>query len=237
MMRTSETLVCLKSTPYYHCVSQCVPRAWLCGEDPYTGQSFEHRRQWVLDRIQELVDIFAIDLCAYAILSNHFHVVLHVDVEKAKGWTEQQVAEQWGRLYKGHALADRYLGGEMMSKAEWLVLSELIEKWRLRLYDIGWFMHCMNEYLALRANTEDQCIEKFWDGCFTSPVLVEEGALLTYMNNVDLNPFRADLVKTPVRLDFNSIQERIEAYAKHQNRRKVKQAPKLQSRNIYPFKK
>jgi hypothetical protein len=55
---------------------------------------------------------------AYAILSYYFHVVLHVDVDKAKDWSDRQVIEQWARLCKGHALADRSLAGEVMSKAE-----------------------------------------------------------------------------------------------------------------------
>jgi REP element-mobilizing transposase RayT len=237
MTRARETLVCLESTPFYHCISRCVRRAWLCGEDPYTGQSFEHRRQWVLDRMRELVDIFAIDVCAYAILSNHFHVVLHVDAEKAKGWTDQQVIEQWCRLYKGHLLADRYLAGEVMSKAECTALSELIEKWRLRLYDISWFMRCMNEHLAQRANAEDQCKGRFWEGRFKSQALLDEGALLTCMSYVDLNPIRAGLAKTLEQSDFTSIQERIEAYAKHQSGRKAKQVPKQQPTKLYPFKR
>ncbi|MEW8003224.1 MAG: transposase [Candidatus Thiodiazotropha sp.] len=54
MTRARETLISLEATPYYHCISRCVRRAWLCGEDPYTGQSFEHRRQWVLERLREL---------------------------------------------------------------------------------------------------------------------------------------------------------------------------------------
>jgi hypothetical protein len=157
MMRAREPLVCLDSTPYYHRISRCVRRAWLCGEAPYTGQSFEHRRQWVLDRMRKLVNIFAINVCAYAILSNHFHVVLHVDVDKAKDWSDRQVIEQWTRLYKDHMLAGRHLAGEVMSISEWLTLSELIEKWRLRLYDISWSMRCMNEHLAQRTNAEDQC--------------------------------------------------------------------------------
>jgi hypothetical protein len=98
------------------------------------------------------VNIFAFDLLAYAILSNHYHIVLHVDADKAKDWTDQQVIERWTQLYKGHFLVDRYLAGEVMSKAEWASLSELIEKWRLRLHDISLFMCCMTKYLAQRAD-------------------------------------------------------------------------------------
>ncbi|MET0123728.1 MAG: hypothetical protein ABW124_22075, partial [Candidatus Thiodiazotropha sp. 6PLUC9] len=92
-------------------------------------------------------EIFAIDICAYAILSNHYHVVLHVDSQKAKAWSEHEVILQWTQLYKGHLLADRYLSGNSMTTAERAALSELIEEWRLRLYDISWFMRCLNEHL------------------------------------------------------------------------------------------
>ena len=129
MTRARKTLVSLESTPFYHCISRCVRWAWLCGEDPYTGENFEHRRQWVLDRLRQLSEILAIDICAYAILSNHYHVVLHVDREKANSWTEQQVISFWTQLYKGHLLADRYLAGETLCGAERAALSELIEEW------------------------------------------------------------------------------------------------------------
>ncbi|MEW8000853.1 MAG: alpha-amylase family glycosyl hydrolase [Candidatus Thiodiazotropha endolucinida] len=237
MTRARETLISLEATPYYHCISRYVRRAWLCGEDPYTGQCFEHRRHWVLDRLQELVDIFAIDVCAYAIMSNHYHVVLHVDEDKAKGWTDQQVIEQWYRLYKGHMLAARYLAGEVLSKAEWTALSELVGEWRSRLYDISWFMRCLNEHLAQQANAEDNCKGRFWEGRFKSQALLDEGALLTCMSYVDLNPIRAGLAKTPESSDFTSIQERIEAYGKQKHASKAKRSPQKQSTKLYPFKK
>jgi REP element-mobilizing transposase RayT len=234
MTHTRETLISLKATPYYHCLSRCVRRAWLCGEDPYTEQSFEHRRQWVLDRLRELADIFAIDVCAYAILSNHFHLVPHVDADKAKGWTDQQIIEQWTRLYKSHMLADRYIAGEVMSKAELAALSELIEEWRQRLYDISWFMRCMNEHLALKANAEDNCEGRFWEGRFKSQALLDEGAVLTCMSYVDLNPIRAGLAKTPERSDFTSIQERIQAYVSQKGSISADLAPILQRLGLNP---
>ncbi|MEL0586838.1 MAG: hypothetical protein AAES65_18405 [Candidatus Thiodiazotropha sp. (ex. Lucinoma kazani)] len=171
MTRARETLVSLEVTPYYHCISRCVRCAWLYGDDPYTGHSFEHRRQWMLDRLRTLLDIFAINVCN-AIMSNHYQVVLHVDVDKAKGLTDQQIIEQWNRLYKGHMLADRYLTGEVVSMTERAVLSELIDEWRLRIYDISWFMLCMNEYIAQRANAEDLCKRRFWEGRLKSQAVL-----------------------------------------------------------------
>lgn len=55
--------ISLQDTPYYHVVSRCVRRAFLCGEDAHSGQSYEHRRQWVVDKLGELSRLFAIGVC------------------------------------------------------------------------------------------------------------------------------------------------------------------------------
>jgi hypothetical protein len=101
----------------------------------------------VLDRLRYLTDVCAINVCAYTILSNRFHVLLHVDVDKVQDWTDRQVIEQWNRLYNGHVLVDRYLAGEAMSNAEWEELSKLIEKWRTRIDDIS-MVHALNEPIS-----------------------------------------------------------------------------------------
>ena len=47
----------------YHCVNRCVRRAWLCGDDPVSGRSYQHRKDWIRDRLEELAGSFAVDVC------------------------------------------------------------------------------------------------------------------------------------------------------------------------------
>jgi len=56
--------ISLAATRCYHCVCRCVQRAFLCGLDAATGNSFEHRRQWIEDKLFDLAQIFCIDLYA-----------------------------------------------------------------------------------------------------------------------------------------------------------------------------
>lgn len=162
MPKPRYTQVSLQATPYYHCVSRCVRRAFLCGSDTHTGISYEHRRQWIEDKLLELPKVFAIDICAYAVMSNHYHVVLHVNFECAMNWDRETVIQRWQLLFSGNTLAQRFSKGEKLLKVELELLDKLVEQWRKRLMDISWFMRVLNEAIARQANSEDGCTGRFW---------------------------------------------------------------------------
>ncbi|MES9864936.1 MAG: transposase [Candidatus Thiodiazotropha sp. LLP2] len=216
MPKPRKVQILLEETPYYHCVSRCVRRAFLCGVDSLTGKSYEHRRQWIVDRIMLLTDIFAIDTCAYTVMHNHYHVILHVDVERAAEWSELAVIERWERLFSLPVIIQRYLAKETLSQAERDSVSELITKWRRRLHSISWFMRCLNEPIARKANQEDECTGRYWEGRYKSQALLDEKALAACMAYVDLNPVRAGIADTPEQSEHTSIKART---------RKLKQNP------------
>ncbi len=226
MTQARSAQIDLASTPYYHIVSRCVRRAFLCGKDKYTGKCFEHRRNWLLDRVKLLSSVFAIDIAAYAIMSNHYHLVLRVDKDRALNWSTDEVIVNWYRLYKSNVLVDRYRNKEELSEAQVRLVNGLVNVWRRRLHDISWFMKNLNEYIARKANREDKCTGKYWEGRFKSQALLDDVALLSCMAYVDLNPIRARTANTLPGSDFTSIQARLRQYSGYQRQTKLRREGK-----------
>ncbi|MEA5446473.1 transposase [Gammaproteobacteria bacterium AB-CW1] len=227
MPTARKELVCLDATPYYHVVSRCVRRAFLCGVDSVTGRSYEHRKEWIVERLTELSELFAVDLCSYAVMSNHTHLVLRLDPETAEEWSEEEIMERWDRLFSLPVLVQRYRRAQTTSRAESEAAQKKIEAWRERLSDLSWFMRCLNEPIARQANAEDGCTGRFWEGRFKSQALLDEAALLTCMAYVDLNPIRAAIARTPEQSDFTAIQQRIREVMALKDRKPPENGPRL----------
>jgi REP element-mobilizing transposase RayT len=214
MPRPRRTQVSIEDTPWYHCCSRVTRRAFLFGNDELTGRNYDYRRDWVESQLLKLGDIFAIDIAAYAVMSNHLHVVLQIDIELANRWTDREVVEQWHQLFNGTELTQRFAKGELVEERNLAQLRYSIAQYRSRLCDISWFMRCLNEPIARMANKEDKCTGRFWEGRFKSQALLDEAAVLACMAYVDLNPIRAKMAATPEQSDYTSIQQRIRAAVK-----------------------
>jgi REP element-mobilizing transposase RayT len=211
MPQPRSSQISLSDTPYYHCISSCVRRSFLCGVDKYSGQSYEHRREWVEKRMLFLSSVFAIDICAYAVMSNHVHMVLHVDVKQTQAWSDNNVVQRWHRLHLGTLLTQMFVRGDTISQGQQQTLDNTITEYRRRLHDISWFMRNLNEHIAREANKEDDCRGRFWEGRFKSQALLDDAALLSCMAYVDLNPIRAKIADTPDTSKYTGIQKRLES--------------------------
>jgi len=131
--------------------------------------------------------------------SNHYHLVLRVDEALACDWSDEEVVQRWSLIYP----RDAKLNANKKLK---------VIEWRRRLYDLSWFMRCLNEPFARAANKEDNCKGRFWESRFKSQALLDEGAVLSAMVYVDLNPIRAGIANTPEESEFTSIYDRIKNF-------------------------
>ncbi len=210
MPRPRHQQISLADTPYYHIISRCVRRTFLCGQDHATGKSYEHRRGWIEERIRLLASLFTVDVAAYAVMSNHYHLVIKLSPEQGDTWSNDEVLARWCCLYQGPPLVQRYQQGEDLSEAELRRVHQYAETFKNRLTDLSWFMKCLNEPIARKANQEDDCTGHFWESRFKSQPLETEEALITCMAYVDVNPIRAAIADTPETSDYTSIKERIQ---------------------------
>lgn len=222
MAQPRHEQVSLSETPSYHVVSRCVRRAFLCGRDQFTGMNYEHRRGWIEERMLALSNIFAIDIAAYAVMSNHYHIVLRVDAGRGMDWGTDEVLKRWTQLFNGPSSVQRYLseGPERLSAAEATQVEEHAELYRARLHDLSWFMRVLNESIARQANQEDGVKGRFWEGRFKSQALLDEQALLAAMAYVDLNPVRAGIAQDLQGCEFTGIARRIRNVARTQAQRR-----------------
>ena len=194
----------------YHCFSRCVRRAFLYGFDTLTRRDYSHRKAWLVKRLRQLASIFAVDVCAYAVMANHYHTVLRTRPDIVANWSDQEVATRWLKLFPRHS---RTKGVPVEKQIRALThCPERIATLRRRLSSLSWFMGRLNEYIARAANKEDEVKGRFWESRFKCQALLDEAAIAACMVYVDLNPIRAGLAATPEESDFTSIQERIRAW-------------------------
>jgi len=195
---------------FYHVVSRCVRRSWLCGIDLVTGKNYKHRKKWLVDRLHFLAQYFAIEVHAYSIMSNHFHLVLFYDPKAHHRWTDEQVADRWLAV-----CPPRTWRGEIdilsipVEKARILADPDRLSHVRGQLGSMSAFMKHLKQPIARRANMEDGCKGHFFEQRFYSGALLSERAIIAAMTYVDINPIRAKIAETLAQCEDTSIAERL----------------------------
>ena len=203
MTTARSELVDLDVTRYYHCISRCVRRAFLCGE------GYEHRKQWIEDRLELLANNFAIAVCGFSVMDNHLHVLVRLDPDVAKQWSDEEVVRRWIAVYPPRTLdvddpkiLRMWIDHELSDESK-------VTKYRQRLTDLGWLMKALKEPLARLANKEDDCKGTFWESRYKSIAILDEEALLATCAYIDLNPVAAGIAATPETSRHTSVRQRV----------------------------
>ena len=211
-------LVDLEMTRYYHCISRCVRRAFLCGE------GFEHRKTWIEERLELLAGNFSVSVCGFAIMDNHLHVLCRLDPGVAEKWSDGEVVRRWIAVYPPPTLDvdDPKVVGMWVDRL--CKDAEKVARYRQRLDDLGWFMKALKEPLARMANKEDDCKGTFWESRYKSIAILDEEALLATCAYIDLNPVAAGIAATPEKSPHTSVKQRVEHAKESGAIRNVRQA-------------
>lgn len=197
-------LVDLEITRYYHCISRCVRRAFLCGD------GFEHRKAWIEERLELLAGNFAVSVCGFSIMDNHLHVLCRLEPGIAESWTDEEVVRRWIAVYPPRTLdVDDPKVVQMWIDHECKDAAKVV-RYRKRLQDLGWFMKALKEPLARMANKEDDCKGTFWESRYKSIAILDDEALLATCAYIDLNPFAAGIAATPEKSPHTSVKQRVE---------------------------
>lgn len=195
-----------------HVMNRVVRRCYLMGFDPVSGKNYDHRKQWIEDQLDRLAGYFGIDLLNYAILSNHFHLMLRSRPDVVKTWTDRQVADRWLRLCPiSRAKDDSPRAPTEVELNSICSDKQQLKEIRLRLSDISWWMRLLCQRIAQWANREDAQRGKFWQSRYKAVRLLDEAAILAGAAYIDLNPVRAAIAETLESSGFTSVQRRIAA--------------------------
>ncbi len=170
----------------------------MCGRDPYSGKRYDHRKEWLKDRLFHLAKYFSVELDAFAIMSNHFHLVVYYDPLACNQWTDDEVAYRWVEAFPPrltNAGAGDLEARKSLMRDRLKEQPEQLLSLRRRLGSLSAFMKHLKQPIAWRANQEDDCRGHFFEGRFYSGALLNEAAVLAAMAYVDLNPVRAKITR------------------------------------------
>ena len=200
----------------YHCYSRCVQRAFLCGEDAYTGINYEHRRTWIQLLLQYQATVFAVDVGNYSILSNHQHLIARTRPDIAATWNDEEVAWRW-KLAWPRWDGERWWREPTDEEVqEVLANAARIPKLRANLASLSWFLARWKEPIAKLANAESSCKGHFYEQRFGSREFYDDPANLCGNVYLDLNQLQAGMADSLEQCNCSAIQDRLRAWRRRE---------------------
>jgi hypothetical protein len=201
----------------FHIYARCIRRCFLLGHDEESGKDYSGRKNWIPLRLAALRKTFMIDIFAYGVMSNHYHIILNNRPDLVKNLSTKEVVSRWLLLHPTVAMKDEKRFKPTSTEIAKFIEDFDIDEIRLRLSDISWFMRELNQYIAVKANREEGLTGAFFDGRFKSQYLADDNAVLACMIYIDLNPVRSKVAKSIEDSIFTSGYDRMNAHTAQMN--------------------
>ena len=173
----------------YHCMSRTVNGEWLFDEPA---------REMLRRQIHLVAEFAGLAVLTYAILSNHFHVLVRVPVSGPI--SDEELLRRYELL---HPRPSRFQTARLE-----VIKSQLLEngpeavKWRQRqlrlMGDVSRFMQLLKQRYTIWFNRNHQRYGTLWSERFKSVLIdPDQGVAVSVAAYIDLNAVRAGLVQDP----------------------------------------
>lgn len=200
---------------YYLLTNRCVLQAFLCGYDATSGVSYEHRKHWLKNLLTRFSMCFSIEIGAYNIMCNHFHLVVKNRPDLSIKLNDDEVIFRWWNIIRADSTDSNLYPCPDEKRKEWLAKPNYLMTLRERLSDISWLMGRISQLMARAANKESGTSGRFWQGRFDCKRLLDENAVLAGMAYTDLNKVRAGMTETAETSEYCSLNDRV--YSSYEN--------------------
>lgn len=202
----------------YHCFTKVTQDLFLFGKDSRSGADFRYRKTWLRAELQHLASCMAVEVLDYALLDNHFHLLLRNRPDVVEKWSDEECVVRLDCLFPETRDAE----GKRVEPTPWQIRlwakdASRVKKARHRLSNISWFLRVAKQRIARRANQEQGTTGHFWGGRFKAKRIRDEAALLACSMYINLNLIRAGIARELQDSEYTSVYDRIHSLSQEQD--------------------
>ena len=176
---------------FYHVTSRCVDRTFRFKDADKTR---------IVDQMKRMGKFCGVEIGTYTIMSNHFHILLHV--LPPKKLTDDELVERISALYGAAKAEDLRHIWTIWRKVGDVASMELLEASRQaylrRMGDLSTYMKELKQWISRVYNKEHNRKGTLWEERFWSCLLEDSAETLTSVASyIDRNAVRAGIVERP----------------------------------------
>jgi hypothetical protein len=179
---------------WWHVVSRVVDRRFVFGEV----------EREMFSQLLRRVEVFSgVEVITWTMLSNHFHIVLHVPEAPEEGVSEAVFWERLTALYGRQGVEEIRMEMESIREmnpgsAGEVLVQAYRERFVRRMHDLSAFMKTLVQRFTTWFNQRHERVGRLWESRFKSLLIEGEwGSVIAVAAYVDLNAVRAGLVEDP----------------------------------------